>query len=51
MPDVYAACKRFEDLGVKFRKKADGGNMKGLAFILDPGEYIFFFCRASFALV
>ncbi len=38
MPDVYAACKRFEDLGVKFRKKPNDGNMKGLAFVLDPGR-------------
>ncbi len=40
MPCVYAACKRFEDLGVKFRKKPDDGNMKGLAFILDPGGWV-----------
>ena len=33
VPDVYAACKRFEDLGVEFVKKPDGGSMKGLAFI------------------
>ena len=33
VPDVYAACKRFEDLGVDFVKKPDGGSMKGLAFI------------------
>ncbi len=51
MPDVYAACKRFEDLGVEFRKKPDDGNMKGLAFILDPGEYFFYMAGGSFALV
>eukprot|EP01084_Bolivina_argentea_P119328 211596_1 len=39
VPDVYAACKRFEDLGVKFRKKPNDGNMKGLAFVLDPDGY------------
>lgn len=33
VPDVYKACERFEKKGVEFRKKPDGGNMKGLAFI------------------
>lgn len=33
MPDVYAACKRFDELGVEFVKKPDDGKMKGLAFI------------------
>ena len=36
VPDVYAACERFEKLGVDFVKKPDGGSMKGLAFIQDP---------------
>ena len=36
VPDVYAACERFEKLGVEFVKKPDGGSMKGLAFIKDP---------------
>jgi lactoylglutathione lyase len=39
VPDVYAACKRFEELGVKFVKTPDGGSMKGLAFIQDPDGY------------
>ena len=26
VPDVYAACDRFEKLGVDFVKKPDGGN-------------------------
>ncbi|CAM9272576.1 unnamed protein product, partial [Choristocarpus tenellus] len=30
VPDVYAACERFEREGVRFRKTPDGGNMKGL---------------------
>lgn len=30
VPDVYKACERFEQEGVKFRKTPDGGNMKGL---------------------
>lgn len=33
VPDVEAACKRFEDLGVQFVKKPNDGKMKGLAFI------------------
>jgi lactoylglutathione lyase len=39
VPDVYAACERFERLGVEFVKKPDDGNMKGLAFIRDPDGY------------
>jgi len=39
VPDVYAACKRFDELGVKYVKKPDDGKMKGLAFIQDPDEY------------
>ena len=39
VPDVHGACKRFEELGVKFVKKPDDGKMKGLAFIQDPDGY------------
>ncbi|GLI58773.1 hypothetical protein VaNZ11_000526 [Volvox africanus] len=39
VPDVYAACKRFEELGVEFQKKPDDGKMKGLAFVRDPDGY------------
>lgn len=39
VPDVRAACKRFEELGVPFQKAPDGGSMKGLAFIRDPDGY------------
>ena len=39
VPDVYAACERFEQLGVDFVKRPDDGNMKGLAFIRDPDGY------------
>ncbi|KAM4692912.1 lactoylglutathione lyase [Discoglossus pictus] len=39
VPDVYAACKRFEELEVTFLKTPDGGKMKGLAFIQDPDGY------------
>tara|TARA_Y100001970_G_scaffold6943_2_gene7969 strand:- start:25118 stop:25630 length:513 start_codon:yes stop_codon:yes gene_type:complete len=39
VPDVYAACNRFEAKGIEFVKKPDDGNMKGLAFIKDPDGY------------
>ncbi len=39
VPDVYAACERFEQLGVEFVKRPDDGTMKGLAFIRDPDGY------------
>lgn len=39
VPDVYAACTRFESLGVEFVKRPDDGKMKGLAFIKDPDGY------------
>ena len=39
VPDIQAACKRFEDLGVTFQKRLDEGRMKHLAFIKDPDGY------------
>ncbi|XP_055328317.1 lactoylglutathione lyase-like [Paramacrobiotus metropolitanus] len=39
VPDVEAACGRFEKLGVKFVKKPNDGKMKNLAFIQDPDGY------------
>lgn len=39
VPDVYAACARFESQGVEFVKRPDDGAMKGLAFIKDPDGY------------
>ncbi|XP_040919660.1 lactoylglutathione lyase-like [Toxotes jaculatrix] len=39
VPDVYAACKLFEEHGVPFIKKEDSGKMRGLAFIQDPDGY------------
>lgn len=39
VPDVDAACKRFEELGVAFQKKPNDGKMKGIAFIKDPDGY------------
>lgn len=39
VPDVHAAARRFEDLGVQFVKRPDDGAMKGLAFVKDPDGY------------
>ena len=39
VPDVYAACERFDELGVEYVKRPDDGSMKGLAFIKDPDGY------------
>lgn len=39
VPDVDAACERFEQLGVEFVKRPHDGSMKGLAFIKDPDGY------------
>ena len=39
VPDVYAACERFDTLAVEYVKRPDDGKMKGLAFIKDPDGY------------
>lgn len=39
VPDVAAACARFETLGVPFRKRPQDGTMKDIAFIADPDGY------------
>ncbi|MDB6089750.1 MAG: Lactoylglutathione lyase [Gammaproteobacteria bacterium] len=39
VPDVYAACERFERLGVPFVKRPDEGKLQGIAFIEDPDGY------------
>lgn len=39
VPDVEAACGRFEEQGVEFVKRPDDGKMKGIAFIKDPDGY------------
>jgi lactoylglutathione lyase len=39
VPDVDAACARFETMGVEFVKRPNDGKMKGLAFIKDPDGY------------
>ncbi|MEM7661577.1 MAG: lactoylglutathione lyase [Pseudomonadota bacterium] len=39
VPDVKAACARFDAAGIDFVKRPDEGAMKGLAFIRDPDGY------------
>ncbi|KAJ3491911.1 hypothetical protein NLI96_g343 [Meripilus lineatus] len=39
VPDIQAACERFEKLGVPFKKRLTDGTMKNIAFILDPDGY------------
>lgn len=39
VPDIEAACARFEKLNVTFQKKLGQGGMKNIAFIRDPDEY------------
>ncbi|MEN1929218.1 lactoylglutathione lyase [Luteimonas sp. MJ250] len=39
VPDVRAACERFEALGVPFQKRLTDGRMKDIAFIKDPDGY------------
>ena len=38
-PDVYAASEELESNGCKMQKRPNEGNMKGLAFVLDPDGY------------
>ncbi|MEG8040842.1 lactoylglutathione lyase [Sphingomonas sp. LR60] len=39
VPDVAAACARFEQMGVPFKKRPQDGAMKDIAFITDPDGY------------
>ncbi|NLG60158.1 MAG: lactoylglutathione lyase [Gammaproteobacteria bacterium] len=39
VPDVVAACERFEQLGVPFQKRLTDGRMREIAFIKDPDGY------------
>lgn len=34
--DLEAACKRFDDKGVSWKKRLTDGRMKEIAFVLDP---------------
>jgi hypothetical protein len=48
--DLDAACKRFEDLGVNWKKRLTDGRMKSVAFVLDPDNYCEFW-RNSLTLL
>jgi len=39
VPDIAAACARFESLSVNFQKKLGEGGMTNIAFIKDPDSY------------
>ena len=39
VPDIAAACARFERMGVTFQKKLGEGGMMEIAFIKDPDGY------------
>ena len=37
--DLDAACKRFDEKGVNWKKRLTDGRMKNIAFVLDPDNY------------
>ncbi|KAK4549579.1 hypothetical protein LTR36_006576 [Oleoguttula mirabilis] len=37
--NLEAACKRFEEKGVEWKKRLTDGRMKNVAFVLDPDSY------------
>lgn len=39
VPDIKAACDRFDAMGVTFQKRLGEGGMKEIAFIRDPDGY------------
>lgn len=39
VPDIHAACARFDALHVPYQKRLEDGRMKHLAFIKDPDGY------------
>ncbi|CAD7725274.1 Lactoylglutathione lyase [Xanthomonas hydrangeae] len=39
VPDIHAACARFDALNVPYQKRLEDGRMKHLAFIKDPDGY------------
>ncbi|MBO9766984.1 MULTISPECIES: lactoylglutathione lyase [Xanthomonas] len=39
VPDIHAACARFDSLDVPYQKRLEDGRMKHLAFIKDPDGY------------
>ena len=36
MDNLQAACARFDELGVKFKKRPEEGRMRHIAFLFDP---------------
>ena len=36
---MEAACQRFEEKGVNWKKRMTDGRMKDIAFVLDPDNY------------
>ena len=51
VPNIHEACARLERLGVPFKKKLHEGNMKNIAFALDPDGYVIFFGILLFDIV
>ena len=49
VPDIAAACERFERLGVTFRKRLGEGGMRDIAFIEDPDGYRYEIVEGRFA--
>lgn len=39
MDNIEAACQRFDEKGVTWKKKLTDGRMKNIAFVLDPDGY------------
>lgn len=39
--DVYKACAEYEEAGIEFVKKPDGGKIKGIAFIKGLEGFLF----------
>jgi len=39
LDDLQGACDQMEADGVKFKKRPQDGNMRGIAFIYDPNDY------------
>lgn len=37
--NIQAACQRIEDGGYRFKKKLSDGQMRNIAFVLDPDNY------------
>ncbi len=43
--NMEAACQRFEEKGVNWKKRMTDGRMKDIAFILDPDNYWIEVCQ------